>query len=120
MGFWYILDYEPSLMASKAAACTGAQDPLAFWQMHHLLYERQGQLWSADEALYLAFAAELGLDPDAFAACMADPQVEETIRRLDQERREAGIRVRPSFDINGQIYQGALPYETFVQIFAEY
>ena len=36
---------------------------------------------------------------------------------MDQERRAAGIRLRPSFDVNGQIVQGAIPYDSFVQLF---
>ncbi len=119
IGYWYILDFPPSLAAAQAAECAGAQDPQAFWRMHRLLYERQSQLWSADADTYGAFAREIGLDGEAFEGCMADPAVAERIQEMDRQRRDADIRVRPSFDINGQIYRGALPYNTLEQIFTQ-
>jgi len=119
IGYWYILDFPPSLTAAQAAECAGAQDPQAFWRMHRLLYERQSQLWSADADTYQGFAQEIGLEGETFRRCMADPAVAARIQELDRQRRDADIRVRPSFDINGRIYRGALPYNTLRQIFAQ-
>ncbi len=119
IGYWYILDFPPSLTAAQAAECAGAQDPQAFWRMHRRLYERQSQLWSADQSTYEDLAQEIGLDGEAFERCMGDPAVADRIQELDRQRRDADIRVRPSFDINGRIYRGALPYNTLEQIFAQ-
>lgn len=120
LAFWYIADYgEPSLLAHKAAECAGRQEPLAFWQMHDLLFERQGQLWSASNDTVTEFAAELGLDDEAFRLCLDDPAISEKITRMDQERRALGIRTRPSFDINGDLIQGAIPYQRFAQVLDE-
>ena len=35
---------------------------------------------------------------------------------LDATRREAGVRQRPTFDVNGQRLLGSQPYETFAAI----
>ena len=115
--FWHILDHgEASVLAHKTAECAGQQDPLAFWKMHDLLYERQGELWSASDDTVVQFATELGLDGEALRLCLDDPAIGEKITRMDQERRTEGIRVRPSFDLNGELIQGAIPYQRFVQI----
>jgi protein-disulfide isomerase len=120
LAFWYIADYgEPSLLAHKTAECAGRQEPLAFWQMHDLLFERQGQLWNASNDTAVQFATELGLDGEALRLCLDDPTISEKVTRLDQERRAQGIRTRPSFDVNGDLIQGAIPYPRFAQVLDE-
>lgn len=118
LSFGHVLDHgDRSMRAHRAAECAGRQSPLAFWQMHDLLFERQNQLWQGDDELAIAWAGEIGLETDAMRTCMADPSVLEKINRIDQQRRDQGIRLRPSFDINGQIFEGAIPFEAFVQLF---
>lgn len=120
LAFWYVADFgASSLLAHKTAECAGRQDPLAFWRMHDLLFERQGELWSASDDTVVQFATELGLDGDELHLCLEDPASGEKITRLDQERRARGIRVRPSFDVNGQLIQGAIPYQQFAQVLDE-
>jgi protein-disulfide isomerase len=119
LAFHPILDHgEASQRAQIAAECAGAQSPAAFWQMHDLLFERQGDVWSADVALLSGWAGELGLVPATFEACMADPAIADKVVRMEQARRDAGIRQRPSFDINGKLYAGALPLPGFQQAIA--
>jgi protein-disulfide isomerase len=119
LSFWPVLDHGPSLVVHHAAECAGAQDPLQFWAMHDLLFERQGDLWSNTANAVTNLAAELGLAEDAFAACLTDPDVTAKVTRLDQERRAAGIRLRPSFDINGRTFAGAQAFDIFARIFDE-
>jgi protein-disulfide isomerase len=120
LAFSHTLDFgAPSQLASKTAECAGRQDPLAFWRMHQLLFERQADLWSATPEQMAQYAAELGLDDAQLQTCLDDPGVAEKIDRMVQTRTDLGIRRRPSFDINGQIVQGALPYATFVQVLDE-
>ncbi len=117
--FWHVLDHRPSLLASQAAECAGAQAPIKFWEMHTLLYDRQPALWSADKDTLTTFASELGLDTTTFRSCLDSETVVEKLQRLDQQRRSEGIRLRPSFNINGRVYPGAQPYSNFVQVFEE-
>ena len=117
LAFWHVLDHgAASQLAHRAAECAGRQSPLGFWRMHHLLFERQGQLWSATPETMATFATELALDGPALLACLDDPAIGEKVARMDQERRERGIRARPSFDLNGEIIPGAAPYATFSQV----
>ncbi len=118
LSFSPVLDHgAPSLLGSRAAECAGQQSPLGFWQMHNLLFERQGQIWSANDETMVQWASELGLDGDALRSCLADPTATEKVNRLDQARRDRGIRLRPSFDLNGRLIEGALPYVQFSQLF---
>ncbi|MFD3006361.1 DsbA family protein [Thermus tengchongensis] len=76
-----------ALPAAIAAECAGAQG--AFWPYHDLLM--QGRLGD-----YLGLARTLSLDPQAFAACLKDPQV---AARVEAERALAlrlGLRGTPS------------------------
>lgn len=120
LAFHPMLDHgDASRWSQRAAECAGAQDPLQFWTLHDLLFERQSQLLRAGEAGMVDFAAEIGLDTDAFRACMADPAISAKIERMDQARRNAGIRRRPSFHINGRLLEGAVPFAGFTQAFAD-
>ncbi len=121
LAFSHVLDHgNPSRIAHRAAECAGKQSPLAFWQMHDLLFERQAQLWNTTPDLLISWAEELGLDGTIIASCMADPMLAEQVEAIDQERRTQGIRIRPSFIMNDRLIEGAIPYERFVQLFADF
>jgi len=120
LAFHHVLDHgNASVLAHHAAECAGAQDAFAFWRLHDLLFERQDQLWQADVAALATLAGEIELDTAAFSTCMADPAIAEKVTRMDQARRDRGIRLRPSFDVNGQLVEGGIPYAAFQQVLAE-
>lgn len=59
-----------AFLAARAARCAGDQD--AYWQFHDTLYQNQ-VLWSnqADPSgAFAGYAGDLGLDQDAFRACL--------------------------------------------------
>jgi len=115
--FWHVLDHRLSAQAHQGAECAGQQSPLAFWQMHDIIFERQDELWNLENATLVSLAEELGLETVVFESCLGDQSIIDKIARMDQQRRDAGIRLRPSFDVNGQIIQGAIPYESFALLF---
>ena len=118
LAFSPMLDHgEASLLAHRTVECAGAQSPLGYWQMHDLLFERQGDLWQATPDLLSDWAAEIGLDRAALRACLDDPAITNKVTRMDEVRRAAGVRQRPSFDINGRLVEGALPFSGFEQVF---
>src|SRR5215216_3290567 len=89
--------------AAEAAASQGR-----FWEMHDLLYERQGELGEEDLTRY---AAELGLDLELFEEDLANDnhawRIEED--RLGGDR--AGVRGTPAFFVNGVRYRGPMDLE---------
>ena len=120
LAFHPMLDHgEASNLTHRTAECAGAQNPLAFWQMHNLLFERQSNHWRADNSIMVQLGSELGLDTDALLACINDPATQEKITRMDQSRRDAGIRLRPTFKINDEMIEGAVPYAQLQQKFTE-
>lgn len=75
--------------------------------MHGLLYENQGALWGAGTAVFNDFASQLNLDVERFQACMDSGEMQERVKRIDQEVKSRGVRVRPTFDliVDGQEVQ---------------
>ena len=104
--------------AAEAARCAGAQGE--YWAMRDLLYDRQRQ-WSSQGAqqvvdTFLGYSEELGLDGVSFRECVESGEFEDLIRQDLWEGEQAGVSGTPSFLINGQLVQGAHPFETFQQL----
>ena len=112
--FWPVLNHgNPSVYSTVAAHCAGAQDPSQFWQMHNVLFENQRDLWSASRDYFVDTAVSLGLDQDAYEACYDDPSTLAEVMALDSIRRDRGVFGQPTFDANGLIFAGALPFDQF-------
>src|SRR5437660_10955013 len=58
--------------AAIAGRCAYQQDPKAFWKMYDVIYDNQ-EIISASNAWtkMMDYAAQTGLDADAFKSCMA-------------------------------------------------
>lgn len=119
LAFRPMLDHSASLTAHHAAECAGAQSPIAFWDMHNVLFEYQVELWNANAPTFVGFAQDLDLDTAAFESCLNDQNIAGKLVALDNQRRSERIRLRPTFDLNGEIIQGALPFTVFAQRFDE-
>lgn len=121
--FWPVLDLGPnSVNAATTAFCAGEQDPAKFWAAHDTLFERQGDVYSADRDFFLAVADELGLDAATFAACYDGQTTRDLLTELDAARRREGIAQRPTFALvtatDTRRLIGAQPYETFAAAIA--
>ncbi|MEA3337728.1 MAG: thioredoxin domain-containing protein [Chloroflexota bacterium] len=115
-----ILDHGPTAKTYQAAECAGDQDPVAFWAIHDLFYSDQNQLWSADMDTYADFAARSGVpDLAQFRQCLETGQFAEKTIALDRVRRGEGIRLRPTFSINGLIIPGAQSYAQLAALIDE-
>lgn len=94
--------------AALAANCAGAQNK--YWQMHDKIYLSADALTDADLARY---GQEIGLDANIFAACLIDPLGN---AEIDQDLADGvglGVRGTPTFFINGQKIEGAIPRDVF-------
>lgn len=106
--------------AAAAARCAGEQD--RYWAMHDRFFENQRDLALAD---WRGHAAAVGLNLDAFEACMASGRQHEAVQADLELARRANIRGTPTFvltvddsEADGgrrvvDIIQGALPYRAF-------
>lgn len=108
------LSFHPQAMpASQAAECAGAQG--MFWEMHDRIFDNQAGLSSG---VYSTWAAEFGLDVDAFETCMADPAVTAEINADMADGQKATITGTPGFLVineDGEALKisGAQPFSAF-------
>ena len=105
--------------AAEAALCAGKQGK--FWEMHDLLYERQGE-WAGQISplkTFEGYASQIGLNVEKFRTCL---QTGETALQVQNDLAEAarrGVTATPTFFINGRKLEGAYPYEVFKAIIEE-
>jgi protein-disulfide isomerase len=94
--------------AAEASVCAWDQD--RFWEYHALLFENQRELGAEQ---LTAYASELGLDLDAFAACQVDDATAERVHADMEEAGALGATGTPTFYINGIMITGSRPVEEF-------
>ena len=101
--------------AAEASECAAEQG--AFWPYHDRLYERQvGENRGAFSQDNLErFAVELGLDGQAFNACLISGKYAATVRADTAAGESLGVKGTPAFLVNGRPLVGALPFEAFRQ-----
>jgi 2-hydroxychromene-2-carboxylate isomerase len=83
--------------------------------MHDVLFENQRELWSATRDYFVGTAVSLGLDQAAFETCYDSPDTLAEVMALDSIRRDRGVFGQPTFDANGLVFAGAVPFEQFVE-----
>ena len=82
--FHPVLDHGRSLELHTIAECAGEQDPLAFWKVHDLLFERQNEAWAATNEVVLSWLADLKLDQAKLQSCTSDGAVSEKLVGIDR------------------------------------
>lgn len=90
--------------AAFAGECARRQGK--FWQLADIMFHNQGALGADD---LLGYAAQLGMDVDAFSACVASDDVRQRIQADIALGAKMAIGSTPTFFINGYKAEGALP-----------
>jgi protein-disulfide isomerase len=99
-----LTEIHPHALAASAAAEAAALQG-RFWEMHDVLFHRQKALEDSD---LLAYAAELGLDPDRFREDITGEEVLARIRRDVESGIATGeVRGTPTLFIDGEIHRGS-------------
>jgi protein-disulfide isomerase len=83
--------------------------------MHERLFET-AQEWSGQENLterFSEYAAELGLDTDAFVVCLESGETATQVQTELERGQAAGVSGVPAFFINDWFVSGAQPFEVF-------
>lgn len=104
--------------AALAARCANEQGK--FWLYRDALFVRQGDL---GDAAFAELSSQLGLDRDAFTACMKTRRYAQAVQADVQMANRNGLTGTPSFVIakmiggrlEGDIVTGAQPYANFVE-----
>ena len=84
--------------------------------MHDLLFERQEEWSSADDAFttFVGYAEGMGIDPASFGACMRDDLLAPFLLGDYSNVMQAGISSTPYFILADSVaIRGAAPIETF-------
>ena len=89
--------------AHEAARCAGAQG--RYWPYHDRLFEKQPAFRRDD---LLAYAADLGLDRDAFAQCLDQHRFAADVERDIAQAQALGVNSTPAFLVNGRPVVGAV------------
>jgi len=97
--------------AAEAAEC--ADDQGKFWEYHNMLFENQDALKITDLKKY---AADLELDTEKFNTCLDSGEKEEEVNADLKDGESYRVGGTPTFFINGQVLEGAYPFEIFQNI----
>ena len=83
--------------------------------MHEHLFETVAEWGRAEDtaALFERYAAELGLDTDAFATCIESRETAEQVQAELERGQAAGVGGTPAFFVNDWFVSGAQPFEVF-------
>jgi protein-disulfide isomerase len=100
--------------AAEAANCAGEQSD--YWKFHNALFSGQ---YGLGRAAYEQYAADMGLDTKAFAACLDSRRYQDEIQADASDASRVGINSTPTFVINGRVLIGALPFADFKAVIDE-
>ena len=104
---------QESVWAAEAALC--ASDQGKFWDYHETLYSTQTTqgrgAFTKDN--FNRFAVELGLNGEAFNACLDSGKHTQRVREETQEGQRRGVQGTPTFFVNNTQLVGAQPFEAF-------
>lgn len=102
--------------AAVAAHCAGAQGK--YWQMYEELFKNQRNL-SDDNFVKMGEKIKLK-SMKSFKQCLKDPAKHlATIEENYRNGVKVGVTGTPAFYVNGRKLSGAIPYESFKQVFEE-
>ncbi|NDJ87016.1 MAG: thioredoxin domain-containing protein [Chloroflexi bacterium] len=109
------------MLATEAVLCAQEQSNEAFWAFHNSLFELTYPEYDSFDhpAPFIAVAYQLGLDPDAFRACLGSGLYRSHAFELQERGLELGLPGTPTFFVNGQLVHKRDLEDTILRIMAE-
>lgn len=108
--------HQNALLSAKASEAAGLQGK--FWEMHDMLYDKQGE-WSNNlnsRDIFNGYAQALGLDMKKFAEDIDSQQVQDKILNEYKEGTALGVQGTPTFFVNGKKIENPGSVEEFNKI----
>lgn len=102
--------------ASEASMCVNEQGADKFWKFHDKVFKNQQSL---DDANLEKFAKESGANIDKFKECYSSKKYAKVVQEDMDYGEKVGVRSTPTFFVNGQIVNGAVPIEQFSEMIDE-
>ena len=101
-------DIHPNaVQAAIASEC--ADEQKKFWPFYDKLYANQNALKFAD---LIRYSTEVGLDTVQFRTCLVNNRYSEKVNADFSYAGAIGLQGTPTFFLNGQMIQGAIPEQT--------
>lgn len=104
--------HDKAALAAQAAEAAGQQNK--FWEMHDLLFEKQGEWSGMDEEEFQKWleeqASELNLDLKRFLKDMTSEENVKTAKDAWEQGLAIGLNATPSLVFNGKYYAGPISY----------
>lgn len=104
--------HQDACRAAVAMVC--AQRSGRAWEMHDLMFQNQRTL---DRASLSKYAAEVGIDVEAFGVCLDDPEALAVVRADIEQGRALGVKGTPMWFLDGWRQLGARDGETLEAMF---
>lgn len=108
-----------ALLSAKASEAAGLQGK--FWEMHDMLYDKQGE-WANNlnsRDIFTGYAQALGLDVKKFAEDVDSQQIQDKILSEYREGVSLGVQGTPTFFVNGKKIENPGSVEEFNRIIRE-
>lgn len=92
-----------AMTGAIAGHCANVQNPDAFWKMHDAIFDAQDVI-SPENAWdkMVDLAGQLGLDQQAFKACMASPDSTQAVQKSIDAGRNLSVNNTPTIFVNGR------------------
>ncbi|MEK6974611.1 MAG: DsbA family protein [Nanoarchaeota archaeon] len=100
--------------ASEASECADEQGK--FWQYHEKLFDNQDNIGTSSLKQY---AKDIGLDASKFNECLDSGKMKDEVSNDLKDGASYGAQGTPAFFINGELIDGAQPFEAFEAIIQE-
>jgi protein-disulfide isomerase len=98
---------------AEASMCVAEQGADKFWKFHDAVFKNQDKL---DASNIAKVAKESGADEKKYADCVAGKKYADYIQKDMEYGEKVGVKSTPTFFINGQILNGAVPIDQFSEI----
>lgn len=105
------LSFHPEAQkAAEASECAGQQGK--FWEMHDIIFEaNRAKKMGVDT--WKQAAKDLKLDSGKFDKCLDSGEMAAKVASDQNEGSGAGVGGTPATFVNGELVEGALPFESF-------
>lgn len=94
--------------AAMAGVCANSQGK--FWPFHDKLFQNQKNFTKSD---LLTLAGQSGLNTESFSQCLESAAVKSKVEKDWADGATLGVSGTPSFFINGEKVEGAIPLEAW-------
>ena len=92
-----------AMTAAIASQCALQQSPTAFWKMHDAIFDSQDAINPSNiDGKLLDLVAQLGLNADAYKACIINPETVSQVNATIEEGHTVTITATPTTFVNAR------------------